>query len=124
MPKMSTPLEEYKALIDGLVGVREGVLADWVRRRKFPTVEENAAISELCARLSDGDRETIARFIQRAREGGIHDTLAFFHDRIQIDGLRFVRRGAELPVEPFDTQLYYDWTCRTMGDAWPDEKQA
>jgi hypothetical protein len=121
---MRTPLEEYKSLIDGLVGVRQGVLAAWVRQRKFPAVEENAAISELCARLSDADREAIALFVQRARESGIHDTLAFLHDRIQIDGLRFVKGGAELPVEPFDTQLYYDWTCRAMGDDWPDEKKA
>ena len=118
---MPTPLEDYKALIDGLAKVRAGVLATWVRSGAFPATPEYARVSGLCAQMKEEDREAIATLVEHAREGGIHDALVFLHDRMMIDGLRFTKNGRELPLEPFDTQLYYDWMCRVMGDSWPDE---
>ncbi|MFT3871005.1 MAG: hypothetical protein QM715_21330 [Nibricoccus sp.] len=120
---MPTPLEDYKSLIDGLVKVRAGVMAGWVRKCAFPATPEFERLSSLCAGLKDKDREAIAKLVEHAREGGIHDSLVFLHDRMMIDGYRLTKNGRELPVEPFDTQLYYDWMGRVMGEAWPDERK-
>lgn len=63
----------------------------------------------------------MAEIIQRARDGGIHDTLVSLNDEAAIRGLRFVRDGVELAVQPFDTEMYYDWMARVEGHAWWDE---
>jgi hypothetical protein len=120
---VTTPLEDYKALIDGLVTVRTGVVSGWVRKGAFPATPEYAKVKSLCAALKEEEREAIAKLVEQAREGGIHDALVFLHDRMMIDGVRLTKGGRELPVEPFDTQLYYDWMCRAMGDSWPDERE-
>jgi hypothetical protein len=121
---MSTPLADYKGFIDGLVKIRDGVIAPRVLKNQFPATPENEAIASLCSRLTEEERCAVAKLVEQAREGGIHDALVFLHDRMMIDGYRLTVAGRELPVEPFDTQLYYDWMCRVMGESWPDEKQA
>jgi hypothetical protein len=122
-PNQSNPLSDYKTFIDGLVKIRDGVIADWVRKNEFPATAQNESIGALCSRLSPEEREAVAKLVEHARDGGIHDALVLLHDRMMIDGYRLTVAGRELPVEPFDTQLYYDWTCRVMGDSWPDERQ-
>lgn len=120
---MPTPIERYKTLVDGLVGIHEGVLAKWTRDNKWPAVEKNNNITELLSSLTPEQREVIAGVIEQAREGGIHDTLVYFNDQMCINGLRFTQDGEEVPVQPFDTQLYYDWICRLNKDEWPDEAE-
>jgi predicted alpha-1,6-mannanase (GH76 family) len=119
---MSTPLADYKAFIDGLVNIRKGVIAARVLKNEFPDTPENQPIAALCSRLTEEERGTIAKLVEQARSGGVHDALVFLHDRIMIDEYRLTVGGRELPVEPFDTQLYYDWMGRAMGDKWPDEE--
>ncbi len=119
---MSTPLQLYKNLIDGLVSRRKGVLGVWIRERGWPDLPENRKFNKLLAQLTPEQRQVVADIAAQARDGGIHDTLVHLHDRICIDGLRLVQRGVELPVEPFDTQLYWDWTARCQGADWPDEQ--
>jgi hypothetical protein len=62
----------------------------------------------------------LADLLQDARDGGIHDVLAYLNDQIALDGLRLTKHGRELPREPFGTELYYDWTRRKESDEWPD----
>lgn len=117
---ISTPLDDYKEFIEALVGIRPAVLARWVReKRAWPDLPENTAINIFVTELTDAHREILATLLQHARDGGIHDTLAYLNDEINLAGLRIVRNGRELPVEPFGTELYYDWTCRREGDPWP-----
>lgn len=116
----STPLDDYKEFIEALVGIRPDVSARWVREKQaWPDLLENRAINAFVAKLTDAQREVLATLLQHARDGGIHDTLAYLNDEINLAGLRIVRKGRELPVEPFGTELYYDWTCRREGDPWP-----
>jgi hypothetical protein len=116
----STALDDYKAFIEALVGIRPDVSAAWVReKRRWPDLPENKAINAFVGKLTDAQREVLAALLQEARDGGIHDTLVYLTDEINLAGLRIVRNGRELPVEPFGTELYYDWTCRRDGDAWP-----
>ena len=118
----TTALDDYKNLVDGFVRIRPDVCAIWVKdKRPWPDLPENTAINDFVGSLTDGQREVLAALLQHARDGGIHDTLVFITDEINLRGLRLVQNGRELPVEPFDT-LYYDWTCRRGGDPWPDEQ--
>jgi hypothetical protein len=119
--KASTPLDDYKAFVEALVRIRPDVAARWVReRRAWPDLPENKSINAFVEKLTDAQREVLATLLQHARDSGIHDTLAYLNDEINLAGLRIVRKGRELPVEPFGTELSYDWTCRREGDPWPE----
>jgi len=119
--KSPTPLDDDKALIDALVEVRPDPCAHWVRdKRPWPDLRENKAINAFVGQLTDAQRKVLAALLQDARDGGIHDTLAYLTDEIDLEGLRIVRNGRELPVEPFGTELYWDWTARRAGDPWPE----
>jgi Family of unknown function (DUF6547) len=120
-----SPLDDYKAFIDALVHIRPDVYARWIEEnRPWPDLPENRAINEFIVKLTAGQREVLATLLQRARDSGIHDTLAYLNEAMNLEGLRLVRNGSEFPVEPFETQLNYDWTCRREGDAWPEPKSA
>lgn len=117
-----TPIQLYKKLIDGLVGRRQGVLGLWIRERGWPVLPENQHKNDLLAQLTPEQREVVADIAAQARDGGIHDTLAYLQDEICLNEFRLVQHGSELPIDPFGTQLYYDWVARCAGQAWPDER--
>jgi uncharacterized protein DUF6547 len=123
---MSTPLDEYKTFIDALVKLRPSVSARrvqegvWHREPPPDQVKFNKLLSE----LSPGQREIVAEIAQGARDSGIHDVLVYLTDQINLRGLRLVRNGVEFPVEPFGTEMYYDWVCRREGDEWPEGDQS
>jgi hypothetical protein len=115
-----SPIEEYKLLIDRLVAIRPSVLARRVRDgvwHQHPPPEQ-VKFNRVLAELTPGQREVVAEMVQEARDGGIHDTLA-----VLTDGqYRLSHDGVKLAWEPFDTEMYFDWTARCAGDTWPDEQ--
>jgi len=118
---MKTPLENYMALIDGLVSIRSGIHSSWVSDDgAYPDQPENTAINQFLASLNAPARMTLAGMLQEARESGIHDALAYLNDQIALEGFALVKDGVEIPKEPFGTELNYDWVCRGEGDEWPD----
>lgn len=115
------PLDDYKAFIDDLVAIRPDVSARWVmEERPWPDLPENRAINDFVSKLTDAERAVLAAILQDARDGGIHDVLVYLTDEINLEDLRLVRDGRELPVEPFGTEMYYDWVCRLAGESWPE----
>lgn len=78
---LSDPLDEYKAFIDGLVGIRESVEARMICQGRWPygrtDDEDNSQVSKLLKELTPSQRDVVARLVQEAREGGIHDVLVF-----------------------------------------------
>lgn len=62
-----------------------------------------AEFNELLKELTSDQRETLT-------------------EEIKLRGLRLVRNGIEMAVEPYGTEMYYDWTCRRAGDAWPEHQ--
>lgn len=123
---MITPLESYKALIDALVRLRPSVEARRVRdgiwHRDPP--DDQVKFNRLLRELTPEQREVVAEIAQGARDGGIHDTLVYLNDEINLNNLRLTKSGVELPVEPFGTELYYDWVSRCAGDEWPDLEES
>jgi len=119
---LNPQLAVYKAFIDGLVKHRHGVLGQWITSKGWPDLPENRKINELLARLSTKDKEVLANIARQARDGGIHDTLVFLNEQINLNGLRISAKGVEMAVEPYGTELFWDWTCRCAGDSWPEHQ--
>ena len=105
----------YKKFIDDLVSQRDCILAKRVR-------EKHRSCPKIIDLLSDEDREAIAKMLQNARDSGIHDILVYLNEQMTLNEMRIVIDGTELPVEPFDTEMFYDWVARRDGDTWPDER--
>ena len=120
---METALQLYKNFIDDLVKQRNDVVAKRVREKMLwpnTAADDLTRQNKIIKSLSDKDREIIADMLQQAREGGIHDTLVYLSEQINLNGLRIAINGVELPVEPF-SEMFYDWTARCQGNNWPDE---
>ena len=122
MLKKNKSLALYKEIVDGLTKLSKGVHRVWVKERGWPDLPENKNINEFIERLSDSDKDILVQLLEQARHSGIHDTLVYINDRMAINGLEFVEEGVKMSFQPFDTELYYDWVCRSEGDSWPDEK--
>lgn len=116
---MSKELELYEAFIDGLVNRKDGVEARWIIEKGYPQVEENKAINDFLTTLTDEQKELLARMVQDAREGGIHDTLAYMNEMMDCDGLVLSQEGEVYPYDEFDS-MHYDFVCRCEGDEWPE----
>lgn len=112
-------LGRYQEFVDGLVLRRKGVLSDWIMEGGWPQLEKNRRINEFLLRLSPSEREVLAEIASRARDGGIHDTLVYIQEQMDLGGLVLVGDGVELPVSPYDTGIFWDWMARASGEEWP-----
>src|SRR5947209_7018065 len=117
---MNARLAEYRTFIDALVRIRPCVLTRWVRERGWPRSQENENFNRLLSELTPEQKETVVQMVQQARDGGIHDLLVYLTDEINLGGLRICRNGIELAIEPYGTEMYYDWRCRCEGEEWPE----
>ncbi|MEO1201445.1 MAG: DUF6547 family protein [Pseudomonadota bacterium] len=121
---MATPLNAYKKLIDSVAAISDDDTQanriDDNRQSTDPASDESLLID----RLSAEERATLIEMLKRSRRSGIHDTLAQLNELILLDGLRLVSSGAELPVEPFGSGLFFDWECRRNGDDWPEPEES
>jgi len=119
---MNPQLAIYKTFIEGLVEQRTGVLGQWIRTKGWPDLPENRELNELLLRLTPNEKELIARIAQQARDGGIHDALVFLNERVNLKGLRITENGVEMAVEPYGTELFWDWVARCAGQEWPEHQ--
>ena len=119
MPKS---LDAYKELIDVIAGIsNDDIQAIRIENdERWPDTASLASTNTFIEKLSSDERALLVRMLTHSRHGGIHDTLVRLNEMIDHNGLRLVRGGSELPVEPFGTKLSYDWECRRNGDEWPD----
>ena len=122
---MNKSLEEYKAFINGLldwpqssIGARRAKEGIW----NVNELPEQEKFNRLLKELTPKQRETLADMLQQEHDGGIFAVLAYLTSEINIGGLRLVRNGIELAVEPYGTEMYYDWICRRGGDEWPEHQ--
>ena len=114
---MNKSLQEYQAFIDDLVKRAPSVMARAVLAKKWS--EQDARMRSVIQNLDDTQREVFAELIQRSRESGIHDTLAYLTDEINLQEMTISRHGTVLAVEPYGSEMYYDWVSRLNGDEWP-----
>ncbi len=120
-----TPLEEYQAFIDGLLGwPRHSVIARWVREwgTDLPkTYQPPEEFHQKMCLFTPEQRQVMADMLQEEHESGVHSVLAYLTDKINIDGLRLSRNGVELAIEPYGAEMYWDWRQRCMEGTWPED---
>lgn len=116
---MSKELELYKAFIDGLVKRKDSITARWVQGDGFPKTEDNQAKNELLAALSPEQKDVLAGLLQDEHIAGIHDTLAYINEMMDLEGLELHQEGESIPNDYFES-LHYDFISRCDGDEWPE----
>ena len=95
---MSKELELYQAFIDGLVERKDSMTALWVKGDGFPKTEDNKAKNELLATLPPEQKGVLAEMLQDEHIAGIHDTLAYINEMMDLDGLELRQDGVPFPT--------------------------
>lgn len=108
----------YKELIDGLVSRNNSIDAKIILNKGYPRTTENQAYNELLDSLSADQKDVLAKLIQDARTGGIHDTLAYLNEKMDLDHLVLSQDGEILPHDEF-ASLHYDFICHCAAEEWP-----
>jgi hypothetical protein len=121
-PAMNRQLVVYKEFIDKLVALRAGVLTRWVTEKGWPDLQENKEINDFLAKLTPDDKKVLCSILQQSRDGGIHDVLVLLSEETNLRGLRMTKDGVEMAIEPYGTEIYYDWVSRREGDQWPEHQ--
>lgn len=115
---MNNGLENYKNFIDGLVKHKDGVEAIWVLKSGYPNTKENERINMFLKSLSQEQKNIAADLVQDARISGIHDTLAYMDELVDLDGFELRKNGEKLITDQFES-MHFDFICRCEGDDWP-----
>ncbi|MBB6482681.1 DUF6547 family protein [Spirochaeta isovalerica] len=119
---MNKRLEYYKQFIDDLVKLKPTVLKRWVLEKGWPKLDENKKINKFLSRLKQEDKEILCELLQQARDGGIHDTLVYLNEKIILNEFKLYKGDTQLAVEPYGTELFWDWVARSEGDEWPEHQ--
>lgn len=113
---------QYRVLIDELVHeCRDGqgtVLPRWVRQgvwNKYADdhpdeMAEERRMNQMLARLSDDDRDLVARMLGLAYQGAVHDTLRVLHEH-EVPPFDDAYEGT--PFHDFMGRLTIDWNWPT-----------
>ena len=108
---MNQGLEYYKNFIDGLVERKNCVDSRWILNDYYTTLSS----------LTPTQKEFVAQLVQEARMGGIHDTLAYMNEMMDLDNLVLSKNGIALPHNEF-ASLHYDFVARCDGQEWPESQ--
>lgn len=116
---MGKELELYKAFIDGLVEQKDSVTAKWVLEGSFPHTQDNQAKNKFLSSLTLEQKSMLAEMLQEEHIAGIHDTLAYINEMMDLDGLELHQGGESYHNDAFES-LHYDFISRCEGDQWPE----
>jgi len=116
---MSKPIEEYKQFIDDMVDLKESAVSTWVQEKGFPDTLENKKKNELLSSFTLEQKKFIADLINDAKESGIHDVLFYLNEQQLNENFKIVKNDIEFPIEPFGTEINFDFIARTEEDDWP-----
>lgn len=116
---MNKGLNLYKAFIDGLVKRKNGVESKRIMETGYPQNDDNKAINKLLDVLTPEQKAVLAKMVQEARIGGIHDTLAYIDEMMDCNGLVLSQEDEVYPYDHFES-MHYDFICRSEGDEWTE----
>ena len=123
-PHPSRPIDAYKAIIDQLVDQTRlaGPGSHVATKRIYSKAPSHGAFNQFIASLLPEQRETLARMLQDARDGAIHDVLAMLSWWVDTRGLAFTFRGEVMPVDLSGGGLHGDYVGRRDGWDWPTDR--
>ena len=64
-------------------------------------------------------KDVLAEMLQDEHIAGIHDTLAYINEMMDLEGLELHQDGESYPNDYFES-LHYDFISRCDGDEWPE----
>lgn len=132
-------LDFYKEFVDrcvDLLGKKYGGCINARCMREKKRMHDDSATSKYNVFfdiLSDEQLELLAEYLDNTFQAAIHDFLAMFYDNyLNDDNIKLIKANndvelrlpdncIEMPVDPFDTEIYYDFICRCSGDNWPEQ---
>jgi hypothetical protein len=119
-----TPLEAYKAIIDGFVTeTTHSVLASLVENEAVfvrNPVGDEVEINQFVGSLAPEQRGQLAAMLREERKGAIHDVLASLTWWILAHDVGLTFRNEPMPVEISGMGLHGDFIGRLQGDwNWP-----
>lgn len=98
---------------------KDSITARWVKGDGFPKTEDNKAKNDFLATLTPEQKGIIAEMLQDEHIAGIHDTLAYINEMMDLEGLELHQDGESYPNDYFES-LHYDFISRCDGDEWPE----
>jgi len=116
---MSKAIEEYKQLIDDIVDLKDSAVSTWVQEKGFPDIPDNKKKNEVLSSLTLEQKQFVAELINDAKSSGIHDVLFYLNEQQLNENLKIIKNNVELPIEPFGTEMNFDFIARTQEDDWP-----
>jgi hypothetical protein len=120
------PAGAYKRIIDECVEFAQDVNANRIRSGE-PVVPTDPKAPEnlLVQSLSQAQRQTLAKMLDDARSGGVHDLLSRLTWWIMCAGLRLGYRGQPVPVDFSGAGLHGDYIGRLAAeDTWEWPKKS
>ena len=119
MVSMKKQLELYKSFVDGLVERKESITARRVLSEGLPNTADNAQDNQVLSTMSQEQRELVAKLLTQERISGMHDTLSYINELMDLEDLKLIQYGEALDNNNFES-LHYDFMCRLEGDEWPE----
>ena len=129
-------LNFYKEFVDKCVNLLDKKYGGCINARRMREKKRmhddftNSKYNVFLDILNDEQLELLAEYLDDTFQAAIHNFLAMFYDDyLNNDNVKLIKvnNGAEfklpdncieMPVDPFDTEIYYDFICRCSGDEW------
>lgn len=118
----SDPASTYRAIIDELVDRTPSLAARLLRQDGVAGKDaDDGAANEMVGRLSAADREVLATFLDRQREGAFHDVLATLTWWMDCRDVLWACAGQPMPTG-YEGGLHQDYVGRRLDWPWPADE--
>jgi hypothetical protein len=122
---MIDPISEHKSLIDEMVRRTPSIGARLVREEgRFQRGQDKALLTSLVTKLSPPDRELLARMLQEERVSAIFDALVILNEMCVLGGVKLMKDGKEIPVEPFGYTMFEEYLAVLQDGNWSSMEPA
>ena len=113
----------YRDMMDNIVEMsRNCVAAEWARKIDAKGIEDAPKLNALFSKLTDEERELLARFATDAYMDGMYDLLCDIEWYVDCRDMKITVEGVALPVTKYEG-IGNDFIGRRDGWKWPEERQ-
>jgi hypothetical protein len=113
---MKTNLEFYHEFIDYFVNLRDSINIRRIENNSLHQFDSDT--NQFISSLNTTQKKQLISLLQSERDNALHSVLVFFNEELNNE-MKILQKSNELPLEPYGTELFYDFVCRLNGDEWP-----